>query len=66
MPAQLELQANASTFCIIAEVRMTERPSKNEEPNETQLSVLSHEIARYMPELAAMLAISGRSKMLAA
>ncbi|MBL9133234.1 MAG: hypothetical protein JNG86_18635 [Verrucomicrobiaceae bacterium] len=66
MPAQLELETNASIFGVITEIRLTERPSRKEPVNETQLSVLAHEITRYMPGLADMLAASGREKLLAA
>jgi hypothetical protein len=66
MPAQLELQANASVFGVIAEVKMTERPTRNEPVNETQLEVLAYEMARYVPGLARKLAQAGRERLLAA
>lgn len=66
MPAQLELQANASVFSVIAEVKLTERPARREEVNETQLSLLAYELARYMPGLAGQLANAGRERLLAA
>jgi hypothetical protein len=66
MPAQLELEANASVFCVIAEVKMNERPAAHEEINEMQLAILSHEITAYNPDLAMMLALAGRRKLLAA
>ncbi len=66
MPAQLELQSNANIFRVITEIRFAERPSRKEEVNETQLSVLSHEVSRYMPELAFLLAQAGKEKLLAA
>ena len=66
MPAQLELQSNANIFGVITEIRLTERPNRREAVNETQLSVLSHELTRYMPELAALLVESGKEKLLAA
>ncbi|MBK8092293.1 MAG: hypothetical protein IPK32_10050 [Verrucomicrobiaceae bacterium] len=66
MPAQLELQANASVFTVIAEVKLSERPSRREETNETQLAVLAYELARYMPALAGQLASAGRERLLAA
>ena len=66
MPAQAELQANASIFGVITEVKMTERPTRNEPVNETQLEVLAYEIARYMPALARQLAGAGRERLLAA
>jgi hypothetical protein len=56
MPAQAELQANASVFGVIAEVRMNERPNRNEPVNETQLETLAYEIARG----------AGRERLLAA
>ena len=66
MPAQLELQANASVFGVIAEVKMTERPTRNEPVNETQLEVLAYEMARYVPSLARKIAQAGRERLLAA
>jgi hypothetical protein len=44
----------------------TDRSLKGNWKSETRLSMLSHEITRYMPELAAMLAQGGKRKMLAA
>lgn len=66
MPAQLELETNASIFGVIAEVKMTERPTRKESVNETQLGVLAYEFARYMPDVASMIALAGREKLLAA
>jgi hypothetical protein len=43
-----------------------DRSLKGNWKSETRLSMLSHEITRYMPELAAMLAQGGQRKMLAA
>ncbi len=68
MTLQLELQANTTVFTTLVEVEMTDadRSLKGSWKSETRLSMLSHEITRYMPELAAMLAQSGCRKMLAA
>jgi hypothetical protein len=66
MPAQAELQAHASVIGVIAEVRMNERPNRNEPVNETQLETLAYEIARYMPALARQLCGAGRERLLAA
>ena len=43
-----------------------DRSKKGSWKSETRLSMLSHEITRYMPELAALLAEGGREKLLAA
>ena len=66
MPAQLELQANASVFGVIAEVKMSERPARNEPVNETQLEVLAFEFARYMPKIARKVADAGKARLMAA
>lgn len=68
MTLQLDPQADSAVFSTLVEVEMTDadRSLRGNWKSETRLSVLSHEIARYMPELAAMLAASGREKLLAA
>ena len=68
MTLQLDLQGDVSVFSTLVEVEMTDtdRSPKGNWASETRLSMLSHEITRYMPDLATMLAISGRRKMLAA
>ena len=68
MTLQLDLQADSTVFSTLVEVEMTDadRSLKGNWKSETRLSMLSHEITRYMPELAAMLAQSGKRKMLAA
>ncbi len=68
MTLQLDPQADTAVFSALVEVEMTDadRSLKGNWKSETRLSMLSHEIARYMPELAAMLAQSGREKLLAA
>lgn len=68
MTLQLDLQADPAVFSTLVEVEMTDtdRSLKGNWKSETRLSMLSHEITRYMPELAAMLAQGGRQKMLAA
>lgn len=68
MTLQLDPQADTTVFSTLVEVEMTDsdRSLKGNWKSETRLSMLSHEIARYMPELAAMLASNGREKMLAA
>lgn len=68
MTLQLDLQADSTVFSTLVEVEMTDadRSLKGNWKSETRLSMLSHEITRYMPDLAAMLAQSGRQKMLAA
>lgn len=68
MTLQLDLQADPAVFSTLVEVEMTDtdRSLKGNWKSETRLSMLSHEIARYMPELATMLAQSGRRKLLAA
>jgi hypothetical protein len=47
-------------------VKLTERPARRDEVNETQLAVLAYELARYMPGLAGQLADAGRERLLAA
>ena len=47
-------------------MKLNERPARREEVNETQLSVLAYELARYMPGLARQLADAGRERLLAA
>jgi hypothetical protein len=68
MTLQLDLQADSTVFSTLVEVEMTDadRSLKGNWKSETRLSMLSHEITRYMPELAAMLAQGGQRKMLAA
>ncbi len=68
MTLQLDLQADTAVFATLVEVEMTDtdRSLKGNWKSETRLSMISHEIARYMPELALMLAKSGKRKMLAA
>jgi len=68
MTLQLDLQADSAVFSTLVEVEMTDtdRSLKGNWKSETRLSVLSHEIARYMPELAVMLAQGGKRKILAA
>lgn len=68
MTLQLDLQADSAIFSTLVEFEMTDadRGPKGNWKSETRLSMLSHEITRYMPELAAMLASNGRNKMLAA
>jgi hypothetical protein len=68
MTLQLDPHADTAVFSTLVEVEMTDadRSLKGNWKSETRLSMLSHEIARYMPEFAAMLAQSGRRKMLAA
>ena len=68
MTLQLDLQADSTVFSTLIEVEMTDtdRSLKGNWKSETRLSMLSHEIARYMPELATMLAQAGKQRMLAA
>jgi hypothetical protein len=68
MTLQLDLQADSTVFSTLVEVEMTDadRSLKGNWKSETRLSMLSHEITRYMPELAAMLVQGGKRKMLAA
>ncbi len=68
MTLQLDLQAETNVFSTLVEVEMTDadRSPKGNWKSETRLSMLSHDITRYMPELAALLASSGRRKMMAA
>jgi hypothetical protein len=68
MTLQLDLQADSTVFSTLVEVEMTDadRSLKGNWKSETRLSMLSHEITRYMPELAVMLAQGGQRKMLAA
>jgi hypothetical protein len=68
MTLQLDLQADSTVFSTLVEVEMTDtdRSLKGNWKSETRLSMLSHEIARYMPELATMLAQAGKQRMLAA
>jgi hypothetical protein len=68
MTLQHDLQANSTVFTTLVEVEMTDsdRSRKGNWKSETRLSMLSHEIARYMPDLAAMLAEGGKQKLMAA
>jgi hypothetical protein len=68
MTLQHDLQANSIVFSTLVEVEMTDsdRSRKGNWKSETRLSMLSHEIARYMPDLAAMLAEGGKQKLMAA
>jgi hypothetical protein len=68
MTLQLDPQADTAVFSALVEVEMTDadRSLRGNWKSETRLSMLSHEIARYMPELAAMLVANGREKLLAA
>lgn len=68
MTLQPHLQADATVFSTLVEIEMTDsdRSLKGNWKSETRLSMLSHEITRYMPELAQMLAQSGMQKMMAA
>lgn len=68
MTVQPHPQADATVFSTLVEFEMTDadRGPKGNWKSETRLSMLSHEITRYMPELAAMLAQAGRQKMLEA
>ncbi len=67
MTLQPHLQADAAVFSALVEIEMTDsdRSMKGNWKSETRLSMLSHEITRYMPELAAMLAQGGKQKMAA-
>ena len=68
MTLQLDLQAETTIFSTLVEVEMTDadRSAKGSWGSETRLSMLAHEITRYMPDLATMLAIAGRREMMAA
>jgi hypothetical protein len=68
MTLQHDLQAHSSVFSALVEVEMTDsdRSRKGNWKSEARLSMLSHEITRYMPELAALLAEGGKQKLLAA
>lgn len=68
MTLQLDLQADTAVFATLVEVEMTDtdRSLKGNWKSETRLSMISHEIVHHMPELALMLAKSGKRKMLAA
>ncbi|MBN8417964.1 MAG: hypothetical protein J0L73_03535 [Verrucomicrobia bacterium] len=68
MTLQHDPQADSTVFSTLVEVEMTDmdRSKKGSWKSETRLSMLSHEIARYMPELAALLAEGGKQKLLAA
>lgn len=68
MTLQLDLQADSTVFSTLVEVEMTDtdRSLKGNWKSETRLSMLAHEITRYMPDLAAVLAQGGKQKMLAA
>ncbi|MDB6004715.1 MAG: hypothetical protein JWR15_1702 [Prosthecobacter sp.] len=68
MTLQHDLQADSSVFSALVEVEMTDtdRSKKGNWKSETRLSMLSHEITRYMPELAAMLAEGGKQRLMAA
>ncbi len=68
MTLQHDLQADSSVFSALVEVEMTDsdRSKKGNWKSETRLSMLSHEITRYMPDLAAMLAEGGKQKLMAA
>jgi hypothetical protein len=68
MTLQHDLQADSTVFSALVEVEMTDmdRSKKGSWKSETRLSMLSHEIARYMPELAAMLVEGGKQKLQAA
>ncbi|WP_395751434.1 hypothetical protein [Prosthecobacter sp.] len=68
MTLQHDLQADSSVFSALVEVEMTDsdRSKKGNWKSETRLSMLSHELTRYMPELAAMLAEGGKRKLMAA
>ena len=68
MTLQHDPQADSTVFSALVEVEMTDmdRSKKGSWKSETRLSMLSHEITRYMPELAALLAEGGKHKLLAA
>ncbi len=68
MTLQHDLQADSSVFSALVEVEMTDsdRSTKGNWKSETRLSMLSHEITRYMPELATLLAEGGKQKLRAA
>lgn len=69
MTLQPHLQSDlTAVFSTLVEVEMTDadRSPKGSWKSETRLSMLSHDLVRYMPEVAAMLAQAGREKMLAA
>ena len=68
MTLQLNLQAETTVFSTLVEVELTDadRSKKGSWKSETRLAMLSYEVTRYMPELAAMLAQGGKRKMLAA
>jgi hypothetical protein len=68
MTLQLDLQADSTVFSTLVEVEMTDtdRSLKGNWKSETRLSMLAHEMTRYMPDLAAVLAQGGKQKMLAA
>ena len=68
MTLQHDLQADSTVFSALVEVEMTDsdRSRKGSWTSEARLSMLSHEITRYLPELAALLAEGGKQKLLAA
>lgn len=68
MILQHDTQADSTVFSTLVEVEMTDtdRSKKGNWKSETRLSMLSHEITRYMPELAAMLAEGGKQRLRAA
>ena len=68
MTLQHDLQADSTVFSALVEVEMTDpdRSRKGSWKSEARLSMLSHEITRYMPELANLLAEGGKQKLLAA
>jgi hypothetical protein len=68
MTLQHDLLADSADFTALVEVEMTDmdRSRKGSWKSETRLSMLAHEITRYMPELAGLLAEGGRQKLLAA
>ena len=68
MTLQHDLQADSSVISALVGLEMTnpDRSRKGSWKSEARLSMLSHEITRYMPELAALLAEGGKQKLLAA
>ena len=66
MTLQHDLQADSTVISALVGLEDPDRSKKGSWKSEARLSMLSHEITRYMPELAALLAEGGKQKLLAA
>lgn len=67
MTAELDQDTQTLVFQTLVDVELSDadRSRRGSWRSETRLEMLAHELVRYEPELARMLAASGREKLVA-